>query len=327
MNTIRITRRGLLCAAGALSFAGSTSAQGLPPDRPIKLLIPYAAGGPTDVLGRIVAVQLARVLNRSVVVENRAGAGGIVAMQAVARSVADGTTLLLGDMNLAVGPALHKSLPFDPVNDFTPIGMIATAPMLMLVPSSAPVRSAQEYVAQAKAAPAGVAYASAGIGSPTHLAGEVLKSRYGLSMIHVPFQGSGPALTAVASGEASLIFTGLSGAKPLIDAGKLRPLAITGSRRSPAVPEVPTLKEAGLDLPELEVGSWWGLLGPANLPAPVQQQLARALGEALASPELKARLSELNFVAVPAQTDFRDWVAREAKTWTAVLKSAGIRPE
>jgi tripartite-type tricarboxylate transporter receptor subunit TctC len=321
----KLTKRAFL--GGMLAFAAAGAFAADFPDHPIKLVIPYAPGGPTDVLGRVVAESMGRVLKQTVVVDNRAGAGGLVAMKLVAKSKADGYTLLLGDMNLAVAPAMHKNLGFDPVNDFTPIGMIATAPMLMLVPASSPVHSAQEFVTLAKGKDAGLAYASAGIGSPTHLAAEVLKTRYGLDITHVPFQGSSPALSALAAGQTARMFTGLSGAQPLVDAGKLRPLAITGNQRSPVMPNVPTLKEAGLTLPELSVGSWWGLLGPAGLPAPVADQLAKALEAAMASPEVKSRLATLNFTEAPADTDFRGWVGREAKTWSAVLQKAGIHPE
>jgi tripartite-type tricarboxylate transporter receptor subunit TctC len=309
----------MLALAAARSFAAAF------PDHPIRLIIPYAPGGPTDVLGRVVAEQLGRELKQSVVVDNKAGAAGLIAMSQVAKAKADGYTLLLGDMNLAVAPAMHKNLDFDPVKDFTPIGMIATAPMLMLVPSGSPAKTAQEFVALAKGGT--LAYGSAGIGSPTHLAVEVLKTRYGLEITHAPYQGAGPALTALAASQTDLMFTGLSGAKPLVDAGKLRPLAITGDQRSPVLPDVPTLKEAGLTLPELRVGSWWGLLAPANLPAPEAEQLAKALARAMASPEAQSRLAALNYTQAPAGTDFRLWVAHEAQTWTAVLQKAGIHPE
>lgn len=160
-----ITKRAFLCGGLALAFAGTAAADY--PDRPVKLVIPYAPGGPTDVLGRVLAEHLGNALKQPVVVENKAGAAGVIAMGSVAKAQPDGYTLLLGDMNLAVSPALHKSLPFDPVKDFTPIGMVATAPMLMLVPSSSPVQTALEYVALAKSQPGKLAYASAGIGSPT----------------------------------------------------------------------------------------------------------------------------------------------------------------
>jgi tripartite-type tricarboxylate transporter receptor subunit TctC len=199
--------------------------------------------------------------------------------------------------------------------------------MLMLVPSTSTAKTAQDYVAFAKAQSGKLAYASAGIGSPTHLAAEVFKAHYGLEITHVPFQSSGPALTSLAAGETSLMFTGLSAAKPLVDSGKLRPLAITGDQRAAEMPNVPTLQEAGVSLPELSVGSWWGLLAPAGLPAPVARDLGRALQAALASPEFKARLATLNYKPAPAGTDFSAWVAREAVTWGAVMQKAGIRPD
>lgn len=311
----------------ALGLISSTGVAANYPDQPIRLVIPYAAGGPTDVLGRMVAEQLGREFDQSVIVENKAGAAGLVAMGQIARAKPDGYTLLMGDMNLAVSPALHKNLSFDPVKDFTPIEMIATAPMLMLVPVSSPAKTAQEYVALAKAEPGKFAYASAGIGSPTHLATEVLKERYGLDLTHIPYQGAGPALTSLAAGDTGLMFTGLSAAKPLVEAGKLRALAITGDKRSPVMPDVPTLKEANIDLPELSVGSWWGILTPAGVSPEVAAQLKGGLNKALASPELKARLSKLNYTQPPEGTDFSDWIAKETGTWTAVMKKAGIQPE
>jgi len=322
---LNIVIHAFVGAAFALS-AGTAFSAGYP-EQPIRLVIPYAPGGPTDVLGRLVADQLGQELKQSVVVENKAGAAGLVAMGQVARAKPDGYTLLLGDMNLAVSPALQKNLSFDPVKDFTPIGMIATAPMLMLAPSTSTAKTAQEYVKLAKADPGKLAYASAGIGSPTHLATEVLKAHYDLDIIHIPYQGAGPALTSLAAGDTSLMFTGLSAAKPLVDAGKLRAMAITGDRRSPAMPDVPTLKEAGIHLPELSVGSWWGLLAPAGLPSAVSDQLNQGLKAALASPELKARLDTLNYSQPPEGTDFGDWIAQETTTWTEVMKKAGIQPE
>ena len=226
---LNIAKCAVTLAVLALS-AGTAFSAGYP-EQPIRLVIPYAPGGPTDVLGRLVAEQLGQELKQSVVVENKAGAAGLVAMGQVARAKADGYTLLLGDMNLAVSPALQKSLSFDPVKDFTPIGMIATAPMLMLVPSTSTVKTAQEYVELAKSEPGKLSYASAGIGSPTHLAAEVLKANYDLEVIHIPYQGSGPALTSLAAGDTSLMFTGLSASKPLVDSGKLLAVAITGEGR------------------------------------------------------------------------------------------------
>jgi tripartite-type tricarboxylate transporter receptor subunit TctC len=320
----KITRRSFIGASLAVAV-GAAHAEGFA-ERPVSLVIPYAPGGPTDVVGRVVAEHLGRALKQNVVAENKAGAGGLVAMGQVAKAKPDGHTLLLGDMNLAVSPALHKQLAFDPVKNFTPIGMIATAPMVMWVPSTSPAKTAQEFLSLAKAQNGKLAYASAGIGSPPHLAGEVLKNHYGLDITHVPFQGSGPALTSLASGQVALMFTGLSAAKALLDAGKLRPLAITGNQRAPELPNVPTLAEAGLTLPELSVGSWWGVLAPAGLPDPLAKQLRQALDATLAAPEFRARLAALNYLPAPSNTDFGKWIAQERNTWTGVLHKAGIEP-
>lgn len=325
MHMQTMTKRTFLAAACALAASGAMAAGY--PDKPVKLVIPYAPGGPTDVLGRLVAEHLGARLKQTILVENKPGAGGVLAMAQVAKSRADGYTLLLGDMNLAVAPALNKHLPFDPVTDFTPIAMIATAPMLMLVPASSSVQTPQEWVALAQSKAGQLSYASAGVGSPTHLAAEVFKARYGVDLTHIPYPGSGPAMTSVASGDTALIFTGISGARPLVEAGKLRAIAITGDSRAPSMPQLPTLAEAGTPLPELSVGSWWGLLAPAGLPQPIAQQLKQALDAAVASPALSARLAHLNYTQAAPDTDFRAWVAKETRMWTQVMRKAGIQPE
>lgn len=322
---LKMINRAFVC--GALAMLAGTASAATYPDKPIKLVIPYAPGGPTDVLGRIVAERLGRVLKQPIVIENKSGAAGLIAMDQVAKATPDGYTLLLGDLNLAVSPALNASLRFDPVKDFAPIGMIATSPMLMLVPSVSPITSAQEFVAFAKENPGKVSYGSAGVGSPTHLAAEVLKGRLGSDMVHVPYQGSGPALNSLAAGDTSLLFTSLSSAKPLVDAGRIRPLAITGNQRSPVMPDVPTLEEAGVLLPELAVGSWWGLLAPAGVSADVSSTLSQALNTALSDPDIATKLAGLNYTKAPSGTDFGKWVVSEADTWTAVIKKAGIRSE
>lgn len=321
-----IDKRSFLLASLALLAAG-VRAQGYP-DRPIKLIMPYPPGGPTDLLGRIVGEQMEQLLKQPVVVENRGGAGGVIAMTGVARSAPDGHTLMIAGVNLAVAGALHKRLAFDPVKDFTPITMLATAPLLMLVPQDSPARTAQEFFAMVKASPRGMFYASPGIGSSTHLAPELLKKRYKLDLTHVPYQGASATLTAVAAGQASVAFIGLSAARALIDAGKLRPLAITGNERAAALPNVPTLKESGIDVPELSVGgSWWGLFGPAGLPAPLKGEIARAAAAALAAPATVEQFKKLNISLPPPGVDFTRWVSDEVSTWTDVLKHAGIDPK
>ncbi|TCP06203.1 Bug family tripartite tricarboxylate transporter substrate binding protein [Caldimonas thermodepolymerans] len=326
---LKATRRILqasLLAATALWGAGA-AAQGYP-ERTVRLVIPYAPGGPTDVLGRALAEQLGRELKQSVVAENRPGGGGVIAMSEVARATPDGYTLLLGDINLSVSPALHKSLPFDPSTSFTHIGMAANAPMLVLVPANSPITDMKDLVRRAKEAPGTIAYAHGGVGSPTHLGPEVFQSRYQLKLISVPYKSSGESLTAVAAGHAQVVFTGLSAAKGLLDGGKVRALAVAGRQRSPVLPQVPTMAEAGVPLPELDVGSWWGLLGPANLPPAIVTRLHAALQGALSSPELSQRLAMLNFTrATGGPDEMREWVATETRVWGDVLRNAGIRPE
>ncbi len=316
-----------LAALFAVFSAGPAMAQAYP-ERPVKLVIPYAPGGPTDVLGRVVAEHLGRVLKQPVVTENRPGAGGVIAMAEVSRAAPDGYTLLLGDINLSVSPSMHKTLAFDPVRSFTPIGMIATAPMVVLVPGTSPIKSIKELVDQAKNAPGTLSYAHAGVGSPTHLGPEVLKSRYNVDLISVPYKSSGEALTALAAGHAQVVFTGMSAARGLMDAGKVRPLAIAGTKRSPVLPDLPTMAEAGVPVPEIDVGSWWGLLAPAGLPAGITSQLNTALHAALASPELSQRLAAMNFTqGQGTPQDLQAWIASETRTWSAVMQRAGIRPE
>ena len=318
---------GAAAAAGLLGAAGPGYAQGYP-ERPVRLVIPYGPGGPTDVLGRLLAEHLRAALGQNVIADNRPGGGGVIAMTTVANAPADGYTLLFGDINLSVSPSLHKSLAFDPVKDFTPIALTGTAPMLVLVPGASPARGIKDIVDEARAKPGSIAYAHGGIGSPTHLVPEVLKSRYGVDLLAVSYKGSGDALVAVAGGEAQLVFTGLSAARALIQSGKLRPVAITGERRARSLPDVPTLAEAGVPLAEGNRGSWWGLIGPAKLPAQVVERLDQAVQAVFAKPEVLERLAALNIDPTFGDGEaFGRWIADERNTWSAVLRQAGIGPE
>lgn len=312
----------------AAGFSGQWAVAKSYPDHAIRLIVPYGPGGPTDVLARLVAEHMGRALKESIIVMNKPGGGGVVAMMEVTRSASDGYTLLLGDINLSVSPALHKSLPFNPEKSFTSIGFVATAPMLVLVSQSSPLQSIKDLVAQAKAHPGSLSYAHGGIGSPTHLGPEVFKARLGLDITPVPYKSSGEALTAVAGGHGQLVFTGLSAAQGLIDSGKLKPIAITGLTRSVALPSVPTLAEEGVPLPELDVGSWWGLLGPPNMSPAITHRLHAALQEALQSPEFSDRLKAINFSAGSGTPqELQTWIRNETEVWPSVLEGAGIVPE
>jgi tripartite-type tricarboxylate transporter receptor subunit TctC len=298
------------------------------PDRPLKLVIPYAAGGPTDVLGRMVGQKLGESLKQTVVIENRPGAGAAVGFSAVAKAAPDGYTLLLGDINLAVNPYLYKSLPYDAQKDFAPIGLVASAPLVMLVSQNSSARSLQDLMALAKAEPGKLTFGSAGAGNTTHLSMELFKAKMGLDIVHVPYKGASPALNDLVAGHVSMMVTGLSGAKSLVESGKLRALAITGDKRAVVWPQVPTFAEAGAPLPEMRVGSWWGLFAPAGTPNDILAELNRALQQALSSPDLLQRLRELNIepLSGPAK-ELERWVGSEMNTWSQVIKRSGIQPE
>jgi len=295
------------------------------PARPIRLVIPYAPGGPTDILGRAVANKLGEVLGQQVVVENRAGVSAILGTEYVAKAAPDGYTLLLADINHAVNPGLYKSLPYDSRNDFTPIGLIASASLALIVNASLPARSAQEFIELAKNQPGKLSYGSAGAGNLTHLAPELFKVKYGLDVLHVPYKGAGPALTDLVAGQTSFVIMGLSATKAFIDSGKLRALAITGDKRARSMPNLPTFAEAGVPLPEMKVGSWWGLAGPARLPREIVVKLNQSLAHTLLAPEVRARLEALNIDAIQSSPEaFADWMNAQADTWADVVRRAKI---
>ena len=298
------------------------------PEHPIRLIIPYAAGGPTDVLGRIVGQKMGDVLKQSVVIDNRPGAGANVGILAVAKSTPDGYTLLFGDINLVVNPFLYKNLSFDPQRDFVSVGLVASAPLVLLVSQNAPAKSMAELIAQAKAQAGQMNFGSAGAGNTTHLAMELLKTKYGLEITHVPYKGANPALNDLVAGHVNMMVTGLSGAKSLVESGRLRALAITGDKRAPSLPAVPTFEQAGFPLAEMKIGSWWGVVAPAGTPSEAIQQLNAALNVSLNSSELKAKLHDLNIEPLGGSgADLDKWMSAEVQTWSNVIKKAAIQAE
>ena len=291
---MRLKKRLFVSAAlaGLLSSTATWGwAQSAYPDKPVKLVIPFAAGGATDVLGRLLAVSMQEKLGQSVVVENKPGAGTVLAASLVAKSPADGYTLLLAsNSTLVLNPVIRDKLSYHPINSFTPIAMVADMQLLLVTGPSGP-SSLAAVVAQAKADPNALNYGSFGTGSTVHFAAELLKSAAGIQMTHVPYNGSGPSLTALMGGQVSMSSDTIVASMPLIKAGKIRPLAVFSSQRLKALPDVPTMGEAGY--PNVELSSWFALMAPKDLPAPVRQKLEKTLADVLAQPEVRAKLVDV----------------------------------
>jgi tripartite-type tricarboxylate transporter receptor subunit TctC len=263
-----------------------------------------------------------------VVVENRPGVGAIVGAQAVAKAAPDGFTLLLGDINLAVNPALYKTLPYDAKTELTPVSLVASAPLVLVVNAASPYTSLGDLVAAARRNPGKLNFGSAGAGNTTHLVPELLKASQSLDIRHVPYKGAGPAVTDLVSGQIDFVISGVSGVQSLVQAGRLRALAITGDKRAPALPQVPTFQEAGVPLAEAKFGSWWGILAPAGTPRPILVQLNQAVAKALASSDVRTRLASHNIEPLPSTPEaLDDWVRAETERWTSVLRNAQIKPE
>lgn len=296
------------------------------PDKPVKLVIPFAAGGATDVLGRLLAVSMQEKLGQAVVVENKPGAGTVLAASLVAKAPADGYTLLLASNSTVVlNPLIREKLGYHPVNSFVPLGMVADM-QLLLVTSPAGPGSLAALVAQAKADPRAVSYASFGVGSSVHFAGELFKSAAGVQMTHVPYNGSGPSLSALMGGQVTVASDTVVASMPLIKAGKIRPLAVFSPQRLKALPDVPTLAESGY--PNTELSSWFTLLAPRDLLVAVRHKLEKALADVLAMPEVRAKLIDLGLqplwgdgAAVSAR------IQAESPRMQAIAQKAGIRDE
>ncbi len=322
MNLPRTLLAGLLLLAAGI--AAPALAQGYP-DRPVTLVVPYPAGGSADILARTVGQKLAAQLGQPVVIENKGGAGTAIGARFVAEARPDGYTLLLGTVSSqAINPAMSK-VGYDPVKDFVPVSALASIPFVLVAHPGAPYGSVAELLAAARQAPGSISYASAGPGTSNHLAGEMLASAAKLKLLHVPYRGSAPALADVLAGHVPLMFDLQTTSLPNIATHKLKPLAVTGSRRSPLLPEVPTVAESGL--PGFEVSAWFGVFAPAKLPPPLRQQLSAAMAKVLEDPALAQRLRDIGAEPDPRNAaQFTAYVAEEAGKYAAVVKTAGLAP-
>lgn len=320
-----ITRRTALGAAVALTAAGRAMAQGSP-GQTIRIVVPYVAGGTTDLVGRMVAEGLAERLPRSVVVENRGGASGMIGSEVVARAAPDGQTLLLCSSAHAVLPELYPNLSWDPLRDFAPIGPVAATPYMLVTHPSLPVRSIAELVAYAKANPGRLNFASTGMGTAQHLAGELFKRLAGIDMVHVSYRGSGAVKADLLSGRINLMFENVALTVPMTERGEVRGLAVTSPQRTPLAPDVPTLAELGYSSAQIE--GWFGLLAPARTPPEIVAPLNAALNDWLRQPATAQRLAGLGArVLGGTPQDLATIIQSERERWGKVIQEANIRPE
>jgi tripartite-type tricarboxylate transporter receptor subunit TctC len=318
----------LLVLWGALLFAAvATSSAQSYPARPIRFIVPFAPGGSTDTLARTISIKLGEAFGQQVVVDNRSGGNGNIGTDIVAHAAPDGYTILLGYIaNLAIGPSLYAKLPFDPVKDFAPVTQLAVAPNILVVHPSVPVKNFQEFIVYAKANPAKINFASAAIASPGHLAGELLNLAAGIHMQHVPYKGSGQAVIDLVGGQVQAMVSGMSSVMPHIKAHRLRPLAVTGAVRSPAVPDLPTIAESGF--PNFEATAWYGVLAPAATPKAMVTRLHDEIVRALKMPDVKERLEYVGFEIVGSSPEaFGAYIKTEIKKWAPVVKASGAKPE
>jgi tripartite-type tricarboxylate transporter receptor subunit TctC len=323
---MRISLVGLVGAVALLAAATPAAAQEFP-TRPITLVVPYAAGGGNDVMARTVAEKMSRTLGQQVVVENRPGAGGAIATRQVAKAVPDGYTLVIGGTGtLAVNPTLYSNVGYDPRKDFAPVGLIGTSALIVLVNPQVAVHSIKELIALAKKEPAKLNYASAGVGSGIHLGTVLFEQMADVTFTHVPYRGTGPALTDVIGGHVSIYFSSLPSAIGLVRDGKVRALAVTAAQRSPIFPDVPTVAEAGV--PGFEAVLHYGIVAPTGTPKAVIAKLNAALREAVIAPDTKERMAADGTEPLPSTSEqYAADIDKEETKWSAIVKKAGAKAE
>jgi tripartite-type tricarboxylate transporter receptor subunit TctC len=311
-----------MLAAAALPATAAAQAY---PSKPVRLIIPFPPGGSNDVVGRMIAFQLSERVGKQVVVDNQGGAGGIIGTEAVARAAPDGYTLLLISVAHAFGSSMYK-LPYDPIGAFAPVSMLGTGPVALCVTAKLPVNSLQDLIALAKAKPGELNYATAGVGSFQHLSSALFKLQSGLNIVHIPFKGGGPAMADTIAGNTQITIGSLIQMLPHIKSGRLRVLGVGSAKRVPALPDVPTISEAGV--PGYEATNWWGIVAPAGTPRPVIERLHKELSVILASTETKKRFeTEGGEAAQMSPEEFGRFIAAETEKWAKVVKEAGIKPE
>ena len=322
-----MTRIRLMSLAAACLLPLVALAQGNYPDRPIRLVVPFAPGGVTDTSGRLIAEALSRRLGQTVFVENKAGASGNIGTLGVVNAAPDGYTLVLGfDGTLVINPHVFSAFPFDPLKDLAPVGKIGDATLIIVAHPSLPASNLQELIAYSKKEAKGVSYGTSGIGGTPHIAGELLNQQTGSNLVHVPYKGGGQALGDALGGNIPLVYTAVAGAHQYVKSGKLKAIAVSSAKRSGSLPEVPTFIESGVA--GFDVSSWVGILAPAQTPRPIVDKLNRELNAVLASPEIVEKLATLGIAATPETPDaFAAQIKADLAKYGKVVKAAGIKAE
>jgi len=325
-------RRIFIDAIIIAAAAASASAQGADPAasypaRPIRIVVPYAPGGTTDILSRLLGAHMSQAWGNQVVVDNRSGGGAIIGSEILAKATPDGHTLFITPSGShTANPSLYRKLPYDTVRDFAPISLIAWVTNMIVTHPSSPINSLQDLIAMAKVQPGKLTYASSGNGTVAHLSAEMLKSIAKIDIVHVPYKGGGPALAAIAANETTVMFAALPSATPFVQAKRIKPLAVTSPQRAGALPDVPTVKEAGV--PGIAVREWYGIFAPGGTPPAIVAKVHEQVARIIRTPEVARRMNELGAEPVGSSPKaLGDQVAADVKMWAPIVKSAGARAD
>jgi tripartite-type tricarboxylate transporter receptor subunit TctC len=315
-----------LCFSVSAVLAAPVIAQNYPA-KPIRLVVPFPPGGAVDAIGRIIGQKLGESWGYNVVIDNRGGAAGAIGSELVARSTADGYTLLVGSTStISINPALNSKLAYSPPRDFVPVSLVGYVPHILLVNAAVPASNVKDFIAYAKAQGKPVTFASVGTGSPHHLAGEIFKSMTGIDMVHVPYTGSGPALIGLMGGQVQFLSLDLPPALAQLGSGKVKALGIASAKRDPLLPDVPTVAESGL--PGFEISGWYGIFAPIQTPKPVVAKLSGEIDRLLATPDVRASLAKIGVNVLGGSADqFAAYIKREDAKWSKAIRDAGVRVE
>lgn len=326
-----ITRRKLLSASAIAALTPGAIARAQTreepwPARHVRLIVPFPPGGGTDAVGRIISTRLAEIWGQQVIIENRGGAGSNLGSEAGARAAPDGYTILFAAFPFATNRFIYKTIPYDPIADFTPISLIGTFPNILVVPNSSPAKTVAQFIDYAKANKGDVTFGSSGIGTSPHLNGELFKRMAGIEMTHIPYRGAGPAITDLIPGRLTMMFNTSGSLMPHVQAGRLRALAVSSAKRFSAEPSIPTVAESGV--PGFDVSSWYGLLVPSKTPPAIVQKMNADAVRAMKEPEVRQRLENLGLEVVASSSeDFGAFIKAEMTKWEPVIKAANILPQ